>query len=564
MAGKDELVYVALGGAGEIGMNCYLYGFGAPRKHEWLMVDCGVSFGDMSSAPGVDIVMPDIDFIVERRANLGGIVITHAHEDHVGAIARLWRRLKKPVYCTAFTAAIARRKFEEEGLSADKITEISVRAPFDVGPFTVEFLPITHSVPEATSVSIRSPLGTVLHSGDFKIDAEPGLGAGFDPEPFQALGDEGVLCLACDSTNVFEPGVAGSEAELVDGLKKVISKASGAVAASTFASNVARLRTMALAAVECERSVVVAGRAMRRMLDAAMTLGVLRDFPETIGEEAAKDLPAEHLFYLVTGSQGEGRAALARIASGSHPTIALGEGDTVIFSSRTIPGNERDVYKLYNRLSERGIKVVDADREKIHVSGHACRDELKEFYRLLRPQISLPLHGEHRHLVEHREMSAEWGAKKSLLAPNGAMVRLAGPGEIGQIEEVETGRVYLDGSTFVGALDGVMRARLRLARQGHVSIALVVDEEGELIADPEVRCVGAPADGDNWPAALDEMIMDEVDEAVERLKPSEKRSDGAIEEVALGACRRTCDRFWGKKPEVSVIVIRLEEDDDEE
>lgn len=564
MSGKDELVFVALGGAGEIGMNCYLYGYGRPKKREWLMVDCGVTFGDMSSSPGVDLVLPDIDFIVEERAQLAGIVITHAHEDHVGAIARLWRRLKKPVYCTPFTAAIARRKFEEEGLSSDKIVEIAPWTPIELGPFSVEMYPITHSIPEAMSTAIRTPLGLIVHSGDFKIDDAPGIGAGFDAAAFAELGEEGVLCLTCDSTNVFEEGSAGSEATVVEPLRKVIADCEGAVAATTFASNVARLRSMALAAAACERSIVVAGRAMRRMLDTAQELGMLRDFPETIGEEEAKDLPAENLFYLITGSQGEGRAALARISSGTHPTISLDEGDTVIFSSRTIPGNERDVYKLYNRLSERGVNVVDADTAHIHVSGHANREDLRQYYALLKPEIAIPMHGEHRHLREHCQMALEWGAEETHLAPNGAMIRIAGAGERGQIEEVETGRVYLDGSTFVGALDGVMRARLRLARQGQVSVALVVDEDGELIADPEVRCVGAPEDGENWDAPLDEMIMDAVDEAVERLPTRDKLSDSALEEVAMQACRRVCDRNWGKKPETTVIVIRLEEEEEDE
>ncbi len=564
MTGKEELVYVALGGAGEIGMNCYLYGCGRPQKRNWLMVDCGVAFGDMSSAPGVDIVLPDIDFIVQERANLAGVVITHAHEDHVGAIARLWRRLKKPVYCTAFTAAIARRKFEEEGLATDAVVEVAPRTQFEVGPYAVEFLPITHSIPEAMALAIRTPLGLVVHSGDFKIDEAPGMGPSFDAAAFAALGEEGVLCLACDSTNVFEEGVSGAEDGVVEALREIIASSTGVVAATTFASNVARIRSMAMAAAACNRSVVVAGRAMRRMIDVSQELGLLRDFPETIGEEEAKDLPDEHLFYLVTGSQGEGRAALARIASGAHPTVSLNDGDTVIFSSRTIPGNEREVYKLYNRLSERGVRVVDADMAEIHVSGHANRAELRRFYELLKPKLSLPLHGEHRHLSEHCRIAPEWGVDAALLAPNGSMVRIAGPGERGQIDEVESGRVYLDGSTFVGALDGVMRARLRLARQGHVSIALVVDEEGELIADPEVRCVGAPEDGENWEAPLDEMIIDAVDEAVERLPMRDKLSDSALEEVALQACRRVCDRNWGKKPEVTVIVIRLEEEEEDE
>ena len=379
------------------------------------------------------------------------------------------------------------------------------------------------------------------------------------------LGEEGVLCFACDSTNVFEAGVAGSEESVKPGLAKVMNECEGAVACTTFASNVARLRTIAEVAQDNGRSVVVAGRAMQRMIDIALKTEAIPDFPEITDEDRASDLPAAHICYLVTGSQGEGRAALGRIASDNHPFISLSEGDTVIYSSRTIPGNEREVYRVYNRLSERGVKVVDADMAKIHVSGHGYREELARLYQLLKPQIGLPIHGEHRHLTEHKRCALEWGAEQSVLAPNGNMVRLAsakGAPAPEVIEDVDAGRVYLDGDTMVGALDGVMRARLKLARQGHVTVVLVVDEEGELIADPEIRAVGAPVDGEGWPQPLAEMIEEAVDEAVEGLAPRERRMDKQIQEVAAAACRRVCDKRWGKKPEVTAIVIRLEEEED--
>ncbi len=566
MSDKDQLVYLPLGGAGEIGMNLYLYGFGPEKDRKWIITDCGVSFGDMTSAPGVDLVLPDIDFIAERRKNLLGIFITHAHEDHVGALGRYWRRLKAPVYCTKFTAAIAARKLEESGLPHKHIHTVAPHERIKLGPFDCSFFPITHSIPEAMSLVIRTPLGTVYHSGDFKLDPAPGIGEATDEAAIAKIGAEGVLCLACDSTNVFEQGSTGSERDVRADLAKIMQEAEGAVAATTFASNVARLKTLAEVAHENDRSVVLAGRAMFRMIEAAVETGVIKDFPPVLSDDKARDMPSRHLFYLVTGSQGENRAAMARISGGSHPYISLGSGDVVIYSSRMIPGNEREILKIYNRLSERGVRVIDDDMMKIHVSGHAKRDEIKRLYELLKPEISLPIHGEHRHLVEHARMAPEWGAGRSIVAPNGSMVLLAGPGgsapEI--VDEVDSGRVYLDGSTFVGALDGVMRSRLRLARQGHVAIALVVDEDGELLADAQVRLIGAPEDGDGWPAPLDEMVAEAVEEAVEGMKSKDRGSDERIEEVAKLAARRLCERYWGKKPEVSSIVTRLEEVEDED
>lgn len=566
MSSKNELVYVALGGAGEIGMNLYLYGFGSGRERRWIIVDCGVTFGDMSSSPGVELVLPDVDFIAAEKKKLVGIFITHAHEDHVGAIGRLWRRLRAPIYATPFTAVSVKRKLEEAGLGGDHVKTVAPRTPIEAGPFNCQFFPVTHSIPEAMALVIDTPAGRVVHSGDFKFDPDPQIGAPTDEAGLAALGQEGVLALACDSTNVFEQGVSGSEAEVIEPLAKIMEDCEGAVAATTFGSNVVRLQSLALAAQKADRSVLVVGRAMQRMIAAAVESGAIDEFPPVITEELAAQTPAEHLLYLVTGSQGEGRAALGRIAAKNHPFVELGQGDMVIYSSRTIPGNEREVYRVYNRLSEMGVQVVDADTARIHVSGHGYRDEMAKMYRLLKPRFSVPIHGEHRHLTEHARSAPDWGAEASIVAPNGSMVRLWPLGETGApeiVDDVETGRVYLDGDAYVGAMDGVIRARLKLARQGHVSIALVLDEDGELISDPEVRCVGAPEDGDNWPSPLDEMIADAVDAAVEKLSAKEKLSDAQIEEVAAQACRRVCSKRWGKKPEVTAMAIRLEEIDDD-
>ena len=554
---KNELVYLALGGAGEIGMNCYLYGLGTAKKRDWIMVDLGIGFGDMESAPGVELVLPDIDFIASQHGRLKGIFLTHAHEDHIGAIPHLWERLKTPIYARRFTAEVVRRKLAETSIDPSVVIDVAVGEKISAGAFEVEFLPITHSIPEASMLAIRTDKGVVVHSGDFKLDDDPGLGDPVDLTPYERLGEQGVLAFACDSTNVFLTGASRSEAEIIPKLKEVIASAEGAVAATAFASNVARLRTLAIAAEDCGRSIVVAGRAMRRMIEVAVETGQLTDFPKVVREDEAEAIPRENLFYLVTGSQGEGRAATARIAGNSHPSIKLVEGDMVLFSSKTIPGNETAVYKVYNRLSEQGIRVVDNDMEPVHVSGHARRGDLEKIYALLKPRVAVPIHGEHRHLVEHCDWAGEWGAQ-TVLAPNGSVARLDGNGpEV--VEYVETGRVYLDGIAHVGALDGVIRERLKMARQGHVVVTVIVDEEGDLIADPDVRCLGAPKDGENWNAPLDEMIASAVDDAIEGAPAKSKRTDANLEELANRAVRNVTQKFWGKRPVTTVIVTRLED-----
>ena len=558
MADTARLVYAPLGGAGEIGMNMYLYGYGPATDRVWVMVDCGIGFGEPDITPGVELIVPDVTFAEELGERLLAVIVTHAHEDHVGAVGRLGGKLRAPIYATRFTAAIARRKLQEQGVSPKKVREVEFGAREEIGPFSVEFLRVTHSVPEAGALALRTPAGIILHTGDFKLDPDPILGPAASLEAFEALGREGVLAMACDSTNVFTPGATGSEGTLRPDIERVIRDCEGAVAATSFASNVVRLKTLAEAATACGRTVCIAGRAMKRMLDAALETGVLDSFPATVSDDQAKDVPDRHLFYLVTGSQGEHRAALARIAAGAHPTVSLSEGDTVIFSARTIPGNEGEIHRLYNRLSERGVRVVDADMAHIHVSGHACRDEMRALYDAVKPRIALPMHGEHRHLVEHAASAKAWGAPSAVVAPNGSLVGLDG-NEPGVIGSVESGRVYMDGESFVGAYDGVIRDRLKLARQGHCVIALVVDEEGELIADPEVRILGAPRDPDR---PLADRIAEAVDDALERASKREKRRDETLEQIATRIARKVCVDVWGKKPVTTVLVIRLEDEEE--
>ncbi|HUF55647.1 MAG TPA: ribonuclease J [Thermohalobaculum sp.] len=552
------LVYCALGGAGEIGMNCYMYGLGDARARRWIMVDLGIGFGDMETAPGVELVLPDISFAVEERDSLEGIFITHAHEDHIGAIPHLWRKLKLPIHARPFTAEVIRRKMHDAGLDPFLIKTVETGERVAAGPFEVEFLPTTHSIPEASMLAIRTGHGTIVHTGDFKTDRDPQIGPPFDLAALERLGDEGVLALMCDSTNVFAAGEGGSEADVVQTLARLIAKQPKAVAATTFASNIVRLRTLARAAEAAGRSVVVAGRAMQRMIQIGTETGIVSDFPPILRDSQADDIPRENLFYLVSGSQAENRAALARIAGGSHPTVELKPDDTVLFSSKNIPGNEAGIARLQNRLSEQGIRVIDSDMERIHVSGHARREDLRAVTQALRPSVAVPIHGEHRHLVEHASAALGWGVPHTTIAPNGAVVRLDGDVP-GVVEHVETGRIFLDGTAHVGSHDGVIRERLRMARLGHVIVSVIVDEEGDLLADPDVRCLGAPKDGEGWPAPLEEMIAQSVDDAIEDTPRKNRRTDGPLEELILRAARRITGRYWGKKPVTTVMIARLEE-----
>jgi ribonuclease J len=554
---NDDLVFAALGGAGEIGMNMYLYGHGKGAKRRWIMVDCGVGFGDMETSPGIDLVMADPAFIAEQADKLVGIFITHAHEDHIGGLGHLHPRLKAKIYAQPFTAAHIIRKMEENGLSPKAVRLVERDEVITAGPFKVRFQPITHSIPEAAALVIDTPHGRILHTGDFKVDANPQMGEGFDFDAFRKIGEEGVDVLVCDSTNVLVEGKGHSEAEVLDPLAEIMRNCKGAVAATTFASNVARVRGLALMARQTGRQIVLVGRAMKRMVEVSQQQGLLTDFPSLTSEDDAENLPPEKVCYIVTGSQGESRAALARIASGSHPTVEMKEGDTVIFSSKTIPGNEEGVYRLYNQLSERGVTVFDEDNGgRIHVSGHARRGDIETMYDLIKPKMSVPMHGEHRHLTSHAALAESLGVR-SVVAANGAIVSLSGD-RPAIIDHAEVGRLFLDGNTLVGALDGVVRERLRLARSGLVIAAIVVDDDGTLVADPEVKVLGGPAEHVSWPEPLEDMIWDAIDSDIEKAGRKQRTDDG-LEGVATRAISRVCRRWWGKKPRIVVLITRLED-----
>ncbi|MBX3493274.1 MAG: ribonuclease J [Parvibaculum sp.] len=552
---NDELLFLPLGGSGEIGMNLNLYGYGPEENRQWIVVDLGVTFGD-ERTPGIDLIMPDPAFIEDRREELLGIVLTHAHEDHIGAVAHLWPRLRCPVYATPFTAAMVRGKLIEAGLEGEvPMHIIPLGHRFDLGPFDIELVTLTHSILEPNALAIRTPLGLVMHTGDWKIDPDPVLGDDIDIARLTEIGDEGVRAIVCDSTNVFSPGTSGSEADVAASLIELIRPMEGRVAVTTFASNVARLESIARAAAACDRHAVLVGRSMHRVVAAARDAGYLNDLPPFVSENDAGYLPREKVLFICTGSQGEPRAALARIAEDGHPNIVLGKGDCVVFSSRVIPGNETSIFDLQNTLALRGIRVITEKDHFVHVSGHPCRDELARMYQWIRPEISVPVHGEARHLAEHAALARELQVPQQVVIRNGLMVRLApGPAEI--VDEAPSGRIYLDGDVLIESGEGAVQERRRLAFAGSVFVSVVLDGKGQLRGDPQVRLMGLPEEDGNG-TDFEDIALDAIDTALDRLPAKRRGDDDTVAEFLRRAVRGALRREWGKKPQVAVVVTRI-------
>jgi ribonuclease J len=553
MAQKD-LVFASLGGIGEIGMNLSIYGFGDERRRQWLIVDCGVSFAAEEQLPGIDLILPDIRYLVEERDNIVGLVLTHGHEDHMGALIDLWPRLKAPLYATPFTAALFEAKCAgEPGAPKIPVNVVSLRATLTLGPFTVEFIDVTHSIPESNALAIRTPAGAVLHTGDWKIDPTPLIGAPTDQARLAALGDEGVLALVGDSTNAIRDGRSPSEANVARTLAELIRTAPRRVAVTTFASHVGRVRAVADAARLCGREVVVVGRAMERVVQVARETGHLDGVQDFRGADSYGYLPPDKLVALCTGSQGEPRAALARIAEDEHPEVALSPGDRVIFSSRTIPGNEKAVDRVINGLVAQGVEVITDRTHLVHVSGHPRRAELLDMIGWVRPQILIPAHGEALHLAEHAELARRAGVPQVLVCRNGDLVRLA-PGAAEIIDEIPAGRLYKDGTVLVDGQARTVAARRRLSFSGVISVALALSERGVLVADPEVELIGIPetdAAGDD----LTEVARDAIEEAFESLPKPRRRDADEVAEAVRRAVRSAVAERWHKKPICHVHVL---------
>ncbi|WP_431298951.1 ribonuclease J [Tabrizicola sp. BL-A-41-H6] len=552
----NRLIYLPLGGAGEIGMNCYVYGYGPAGRERLILVDLGVAFPDMDGSPGVDLIMADVSWLEARLDRLEAIFITHAHEDHIGALGILWPKLQKKVYCRRFTATIGKLKFEEAGLPIDQIITVEPRpGTVEVGPFKVQFVPVSHSIPESSALVIDTPAGRILHSGDFKIDHKPVVGEAWDDSRFtEIVAERPVKALMCDSTNVFSTHEGRSESTLGPALTELIKSATGIVAATTFGSNVARLKTLAEAARAADRTVCVLGRSMKRMISASEEAGVLSNFPRTVSPEEALDVPRRNLMLLVTGSQGERRAASAQLSRGKYLGIEMKEGDTFLFSSKTIPGNERDVGRIWNAFSEIGVNVIDDQGGKYHVSGHANRPDLEHVHRLVLPDMLIPMHGEHRHLREHARIATEAGIAAEV-ASNGMMIDLTG--DVPEVAEyIETGRLYLDGTALIGSMDGVVRDRIRMALNGHALVTVILDENDEPMGEPWVEVMGLPATGLGG-RPLNETMEGDLADFLDKAGRKLLRDDDKLEEAIRRIVRQVSMEEIGKKPETTVVVSRL-------
>ncbi len=554
---RDELVFLPLGGSNEIGMNFNLYGFGPPEARQWIVVDVGVTFGDQTT-PGVEIILPDPTYAESIADDILGIVLTHAHEDHIGALGWLWPKLRAPVYATPFTAFLVREKLRDAGLLDQvSITEVPLDGNIQLGPFDVTLITITHSIPEPNGLAIRTPLGTVLHTGDWKIDADPLIGGRTDIGAIRRLGDEGILAMVCDSTNVFVEGEAGSEAEVRVAMNALVGQLTGKVAVACFASNVARMDTAIRAAQANDRRVCLVGRSMHRMAAAARSVGLFADVKPFVSDAEAGFFPDENILYLCTGSQGEARAALSRIAEGNHPHVSLGEGDACIFSSRVIPGNEVPIRNLQNRLADRGVRLyTDRDHPHIHVSGHPCRDELKQMYQWARPQIAVPTHGERRHLLEHVALAKEMQVPHSIAPRNGDMVRLA-PGHVEILDEVPAGRLFVDAGMVTPENGEALRERRHAAHNGVLHVSIVLDRKGRIVAGPQLSALGLPGEED-YPLseALDD-IAEEASAAIEGLDRQAVQDDEAVRGMVTRKVKKACQRIWDRRPIVETVVLRV-------
>jgi ribonuclease J len=550
IAEPDAIYFLALGGAGEIGMNLNLYG----HAGKWLMVDLGITFAD-DSQPALDVIMPDTAFIEAERDRLVGLVLTHAHEDHLGAVPYLWHRLRCPVYATPFAAAVLRRKLKENGGAEDvPIHEVPLSARFAVGPFDLELITLTHSIPEPNAVAIRTPAGTVLHTGDWKLDDMPLVGERTDEAALRRLGDEGVLAMVCDSTNALREGESGSEGAVRASLEELVGRYRNRVAVASFASNVARLETMAAVAARHDRHCALIGRSLWRMQDAARATGYLAGTPPFVSEHDAGYLPKDKVLLVCTGSQGEPRSALARIVADTHPHVVLEAGDAVIFSSRIIPGNERAIFRLQNQLVAKGIEVVTERDHFVHVSGHPARDELARMYQWVRPKVAVPVHGEARHIAAHAALARECQVGQAIEPRNGQVIRLA-PGPAAVVAAVPHGRLALDG-TVVRPIDSpVLRDRHRLMYNGSAVATVVVDAQGRLAAPPRISARGL-LDPEAEPAELAQ-VAEAVRAAVQALKADARRDDAAVAEAARRAVRRTLLALRGHKPVTDVHVVRV-------
>jgi ribonuclease J len=555
MAKQDELVFLPLGGVGEIGMNLALYGYGPKENRQWIMVDCGVTFPG-PDLPGVDLVLPDIRFLAKEREKLKGIIITHAHEDHYGALNDLWPGLNVPVYASPFTAGMleAKRNYERSRTEIP-VTIFKQGDRINVGPFEIEAVGVNHSIPEPMSLAIKTPLGTVIHTGDWKIDLDPSLGPLTDEARFRMLGDEGVLALICDSTNALRDGVSPSEREVSESLTKIIEAAEGRVGITTFSSNVGRIRSIAQAAEAAGREVLLLGSSMKRVTEVARDIGLMEGLKPFIAEDEFGYIPRDKVVVILTGSQGEPRAALAKIARDEMRNVAFTDGDTIIFSSRAIPGNEKAINDIKNGLVEQGINVITDSEALVHVSGHPRRTELQQMYSWTRPAMVVPVHGEAVHLTAHAELAEQSGVASVPRVRNGDVLKLA-PGEPEVVDHAPFGRIFKDGNLIGDYEEMGIGDRRKLAFVGHVAVSILLDSRFDFMGDPEVEPFGLPQFDDEG-EDMGDTLYDAVLGAVESIPRARRKDLELVRESVRRAVRSTANEIWGKKPVVTVFLTKV-------
>jgi ribonuclease J len=553
--GGQELVYCSLGGAGEIGMNLNLFGYGKPGEYKWIIVDIGVTFSD-DNIPGIEVILPNPEFIANQKENLLGIVLTHAHEDHVGAIAHLWPMLECPIYATPFTAAIVREKFKEKKINiGSHLKIVKLGGNVKLGAFDIDYVTLTHSILEPNGLAITTPEGVVLHTADWKIDEDPLIGEKTDVKKLTELGKKGVLAMICDSTNIFNLGSSGSESLVRTGLLTVLEKMKNRIVITSFASNVARMETVFKVAEKIGRHVCLVGRSMNRIYELARQCNYLQDIKVPIDVRDSKKMPKNKMVFLCTGSQGEQRAALARIANGTHPDLHLEKDDNVIFSSRIIPGNEKRLYKIFNDFSKSEINVLSEENSMIHVSGHPAREDLKKMYNWVKPKILIPVHGEQRHMAEHINFAKEMGVKFPIKVSNGEIIRLA-PGEPQVVDKVTSGRVYLDGKVLIDNDSPVLKERRNMAANGYMEITVLISKNGQIKNNPIITLKGIPfieEDASEIEYDLEDVVMD----TCKSFNLNNSKQEKNLIDTLKGNCRKLINDKSGKKPFVNINLVRF-------
>ena len=551
---KEELIFCPLGGSGEIGMNMNLYAYGKEDDQKWIIVDMGVTFAD-DTIPGVDLIMPDPGFIIDKKDDLLGIVLTHAHEDHIGAVAHIWPELKCKLYATPFTAALLTEKFKEKKIDISSFLKIvPLNSQIKLGAFEIDFVTLTHSILEPNGLSIKTPLGTILHTGDWKIDPNPLIGNKIDEEKLKKIGSSGVSAMICDSTNIFSPGRAGSESDVRDSLLRIMEVKTKRILVTSFASNVARMESIFYCAKKTGRSICLVGRSMHRIYKAARKCGYLKGLIEPLEPRDAKKVSKNKILYLATGSQGEPMGAMNRIVNGSHPDVFLEEGDCVIFSSKIIPGNEKKLYNLQNQIVKNNIEIISEENAFVHVSGHPNRDDLKDMYTWVKPKSIIPVHGEHRHMQEHVSFAKEMQIPKTLLIENGDIIKLL-PGDAPQIiDKAPSGRVYLDGSINVETDSQSIKDRKNLSINGYLEITLLVSNNGK-IKKPIISFRGIPENQNNEPFIFD--MENEIFNICKTFSIESKNQQKNLIETIKQNCRRIVRERTGKKPFTNINIARI-------